>query len=162
MDNFFPSSPSIQRRCGRKCGIDLCFSVVHTLPMETPYRCSICKGFFNRNEVLKYNKNKYGVQYYHCQECNAERCKKYRHTKKGNEIFNRGAKKTQKKHYYKQNARVKMRLALLAGKIIKPNKCEKCEQIKIVEGHHFDYEKPLEVVWVCRKCHSLIHRSLVE
>src|SRR3990167_6956341 len=94
-----PPSPSIQRRCGRKCGIDLCFSVVHTLPMETPYRCSICKGFFNRNEVLKNNK---------------------------------------------------------------PNKCEKCEQIKIVEGHHFDYEKPLEVVWVCRKCHSLIHRSLVE
>ena len=129
--------------------------------METQHKCSHCKCFFNRSEVLKYNKNKNGTQYYYCQKCNSDRCNRYRHTKKGNKIFNRNARKTQNKHSNKQNARMKVQYALLTGKIIKPNKCEKCEQIKIVEGHHFDYEKPLEVVWVCRKCHSLIHREMI-
>jgi hypothetical protein len=28
-----------------------------------------------------------------------------------------------------------------------------------VEGHHHDYTKPLEVTWLCRRHHRLVHRS---
>lgn len=31
-----------------------------------------------------------------------------------------------------------------------------CGNIK-VDGHHSDYSKPLEVVWMCRSCHSKYH-----
>ena len=27
-----------------------------------------------------------------------------------------------------------------------------------IQGHHFDYDKPLEVTWVCFECHKQIHK----
>ena len=39
---------------------------------------------------------------------------------------------------------------------LKPELCERCEEPK-VEMHHPDYDKPLEVVWLCRPCHLTLH-----
>ena len=38
-------------------------------------------------------------------------------------------------------------------------RCEKCG-IKAAHRHHKDYKKPLEVIYVCAKCHSAIHKAL--
>lgn len=46
-----------------------------------------------------------------------------------------------------------MRDHVLAGKIIKPSNCENCGEEKRLEAHHKDYEKPLEVEWLCKQCH---------
>jgi hypothetical protein len=38
--------------------------------------------------------------------------------------------------------------------------CEICSAEKVMSqlsGHHFDYDKPLQVIWCCQSCHSLIH-----
>lgn len=48
------------------------------------------------------------------------------------------------------------------GKIIKPERCQICDSKRKIEGHHHDYDKPLEVIWVCRACHAAIHRRLKE
>jgi len=32
--------------------------------------------------------------------------------------------------------------------------CEECKVNLVVEKHHEDYNKPLEVVFLCRKCHT--------
>jgi hypothetical protein len=30
----------------------------------------------------------------------------------------------------------------------------------MVEGHHPDYQKPMEVTWLCHDCHQLQHPPL--
>lgn len=45
------------------------------------------------------------------------------------------------------------------GDLIK-KPCEICGEIKSF-AHHEDYTKPLEVVWLCRKHHDLLHKDLL-
>lgn len=45
------------------------------------------------------------------------------------------------------------------GKIVKPDACEWCKSPEKIEAHHPDYSKPLEVIWLCRSCHTLHHRK---
>lgn len=52
--------------------------------------------------------------------------------------------------------------ALIEEKIFKPGKCQICNLERKLDGHHSDYSKPLEVIWVCRKCHVAIHKRLKE
>lgn len=52
----------------------------------------------------------------------------------------------------------KLRLAVKQGKIIKPKYCQICGEIKKLEGHHYDYDKPLEVIFCCRLCHATLDR----
>jgi hypothetical protein len=39
--------------------------------------------------------------------------------------------------------------------------CLFCESEK-VEGHHKDYSKPLDVIWLCPKCHRRLHANFPE
>jgi hypothetical protein len=45
------------------------------------------------------------------------------------------------------------------GLISKASNCSICNSDKKVEGHHDDYTKPLDVRWLCKKCHDEWHRS---
>ena len=53
---------------------------------------------------------------------------------------------------------------LRSGRMVKPSVCEHCgnepEKTHILQGHHSDYTKPLEVVWLCPRCHAIEHRRL--
>ena len=45
----------------------------------------------------------------------------------------------------------------------RPSVCEICgKDTERIDGHHSDYNKPLDVVWCCRICHSAIHKMLME
>lgn len=61
------------------------------------------------------------------------------------------------KHY---KAGQKVQDAIRSGKLIRPDFCSICKYNGQIEGHHIDYDKPLEVIWVCRKCHTMIHKNL--
>lgn len=53
-----------------------------------------------------------------------------------------------------------LRYSVGKGYIIKPKECSKCyKEWKIIDGHHEDYNKPLEVIWLCRPCHLQLHRD---
>lgn len=48
--------------------------------------------------------------------------------------------------------------AIRDGKLESSIFCEFCGLPAKTEGHHADYAKPLEIDWLCRKCHIKIHR----
>lgn len=52
--------------------------------------------------------------------------------------------------------------AVESGKITKPNICHNgCEDKRYrIEAHHPDYSKPLEVIWLCSRCHHNLHKEL--
>lgn len=57
----------------------------------------------------------------------------------------------------KRHARAMVNKAVLDGDLVRPGHCSKCEKACKPDGHHPDYDKPLEVVWLCRKCHFAEH-----
>ncbi len=47
--------------------------------------------------------------------------------------------------------------AIKQGRIERKEHCEWCGSIRHVSAHHEDYSKPLEVIWLCIKCHTARH-----
>ena len=65
-----------------------------------------------------------------------------------------------KKNRHKKYAHQKVKRAVDKGILIKPNSCSMCSDSGVpIEGHHSDYDKPLDVMWLCRTCHGRQHRK---
>ncbi len=47
--------------------------------------------------------------------------------------------------------------AIKDGKISKSKFCYDCKRKTSLSGHHLDYSRPLEVLWLCSSCHKLRH-----
>ncbi len=43
------------------------------------------------------------------------------------------------------------------SKITRPVLCEACNEEKVLIRHHRDYDKPLEITWLCYSCHKKEH-----
>jgi ribosomal protein S27AE len=54
-------------------------------------------------------------------------------------------------------AHTKVARAIKTGRLMRPDICEKCGDLGHVSAHHDDYDRPLDVRWLCRRCHRLIH-----
>lgn len=53
--------------------------------------------------------------------------------------------------------------AVRKGIIKKPTSCSKCgtkRESKFIHGHHWNYFRPLDVVWLCATCHVKLHNRL--
>src|SRR5215471_17774138 len=48
--------------------------------------------------------------------------------------------------------------AVKSGKLIKPAICASCSLQKPLHAHHEDYNRPLDVVWLCIRCHRQRHK----
>lgn len=61
------------------------------------------------------------------------------------------------------DARRTFKKALDRKEIQKPNRCTDClrwmRKKSRLQGHHPDYSKPLEVIWLCEPCHQERHRK---
>lgn len=57
--------------------------------------------------------------------------------------------------------------ALDKGVLTRPTQCETCKKTpkpfkdgrSAIQAHHCDYNKPLEVMWLCQKCHHDWHKK---
>jgi hypothetical protein len=45
-------------------------------------------------------------------------------------------------------------------RVKKLNNCQFCNGTERLEGHHYDYSKPLDVIWLCVLCHRNLHSRL--
>jgi len=86
----------------------------------------------------------------------AQQAKLYQKTKKGKIIKAKCSKNWGLNNPEKRKAQNMVNNAVRDGKIIKLP-CEHCDNPKS-QGHHPDYTKPLEVIWLCATCHSLEHK----
>jgi hypothetical protein len=62
----------------------------------------------------------------------------------------------------KDAARSLLGHAVRDRRIMRPNHCERCAITCIPHGHHEDYSKPLDVMWLCPECHGERHREINE
>lgn len=56
-------------------------------------------------------------------------------------------------------ARNVVRLEIEAGRLVRPDVCDRCRTPGRIEAHHHDYGKPLEIEWLCSRCHGLKGKS---
>jgi hypothetical protein len=67
-------------------------------------------------------------------------------------------KKIQVERYPERvNARHYLHKRIESGKVIPKERCEHCNKKTKLHGHHEDYSKPLDVIWLCRPCHRKLH-----
>lgn len=59
-------------------------------------------------------------------------------------------------------ARHAVHRAVKRGEILKSEHCQRCGIGGKISAHHEDYEKPLDVMWLCRKCHCDRHAEMKE
>ncbi|MGC1177023.1 MAG: hypothetical protein WA843_03035 [Candidatus Saccharimonadales bacterium] len=149
--------------------------------------CTVCKVL---KPITDFNKSSKGKDGYNaqCSKCkyaktgrknfleNKEKC--YANAAKWNkanrEIVNKRTRERyafdkssiverDRRHAEKKKAQHLLQTYVQRGKILKPSICSICNcESKRIEGHHADYSKPLEVIWVCSSCHHNIHKSLKE
>lgn len=159
----------MKMRTCKKCG--------ETKPITEFYKhgdyyatqCKDCAREYSRNYTREHREErlKYLKEYYHSHKEQAREYKR-KWEEKNRDWKNECARKCSKEHkeqllekqrkYRKENPE-KMRAQSLvnsyvqSGKLNKPLKCESCGAEGYVEAHHSDYSKPLDVMWVCKKCH---------
>lgn len=51
------------------------------------------------------------------------------------------------------------------GHLVKPDSCEGCHRVitepSDLHAHHEDYEYPLDIQWLCVRCHTQLHQGAV-
>lgn len=60
----------------------------------------------------------------------------------------------------KRAAHVELSNAVRDGLLIPAEVCERCGSSGPLHGHHEDYDKSLDVFWLCRRCHGRRHREI--
>ena len=100
---------------------------------------------FDRNRYLKYKNrlNSYGKKYYE--------------EHKGNESFKLKRSKRTLAYYYRNKVKAKAR-KIARKKIPITGKLCSCG-LPATERHHQNYKNPLDVIFLCKKCHENIHHQ---
>lgn len=111
------------------------------------------------NEYRKKNKKKISIREAISRISDKNRFEKNREkhlrwSKKNRDKLNEYQRQWYQKNKEKRRAHVILSRAIISGKIMRPKNCSECKKICKPDGHHLDYDRPLDVMWICRACHS--------
>lgn len=123
--------------------------------------CSICKVAKPLTEFYV-TPSKPGGYYDYCRPCDRERVREYSKTPNGKLSTIARTRRKAKKFPDKMKAQQQLRNAVKTGLVIRPTVCDNCQSGGRIDGHHEDYSKPLDVMWLCDPCHKLQHGKLVD
>ena len=106
----------------------------------------------------------HGSQKFCSEQCYQNKRKVY--LKKYMKIWERENKEIRKilKKKWKENNPEKLKAWGLARRNIKMEIGQLCEICNIKEAkdkHHVDYNKPLEIMFLCKECHQNLHRGII-
>ena len=51
----------------------------------------------------------------------------------------------------------KLQRGVVSLRVARPSSCPICGSTSRIVGHHADYSKPLDVTWMCSRCHARMH-----
>ena len=139
----------------------------------TTKRCTWCKEMKPMHEFHK-DRSKPDGHVFRCKGCksmksahrayylkNRERIlqvsKLRSQTEEGRRTIRKSSRKYQKKNPEKKKAHSRFYERIRHGKLAR-ERCLFC-WTHLAEAHHEDYSKPLEVTWLCRRCHNFLHRQ---
>jgi len=164
----------ICNRCGQEKPSSEFYSHPKTKDGLHPY-CIVCMKKYNREYYKKHKKRidkkvvnwrkenpdkvrEWNRQYRerHPEEIRESRRKSQRKYGRNNkELLTERKREWRKENRDKNRARELLQYAIRKGMIIRPEICSECgKKKKWIDGHHEDYSKPLEVDWLCRRCHK--------
>ena len=83
------------------------------------------------------------------------------HTAKRMEFFRakRKAKRAKMGRDY-DHAHNALTRAVASGRLVRPTNCSRCCATGRIQGHHDDYTRALDVMWLCPACHAARHGEL--
>lgn len=90
-----------------------------------------------------------------CRAANKERTKRYRNPAKSLAW----ARAYRRRHPDRDRAWHAVDAAVRSGVLVRPERCP-CGRDARVHGHHDDYSRPLDVLWLCAVCHKARHERL--
>ena len=75
--------------------------------------------------------------------------------------YERNKKKAVKRHkeWRKEDPRRMRAHNAVKRHLVNPGICQRCQATGNIHGHHPDYDKPLDVIWLCPKCHKKEHKA---
>ncbi len=128
-------------------------------------KCKECRNKYHR-EYWKKNRGRflermriYGRTYGRIDERAEKRLASSRKYKEANkERIKIKQKSYEKSNKHKISAKLKVRYAIKVG-VLTREPCETCGIIENIHAHHDDYNKPLNVRWLCAKHHGKFHRQ---
>ncbi len=149
-------------------------------PAECILRCRICDKMKRRSEFYASTVRKDGVG--KCKVCHKEEMAEYRAKNKdkisalaatpyyvearrayqkgvGRKAANEASKRHRKAYPKRAKAKSMISHAIRDGNINRPTSCETCGITCTPQGHHCDYNKPMDVMWLCIKCHRKWHKE---
>ena len=148
------------KKCS-KCGEILPESMFHKRSRSKDGLSYQCKDCVKRRQQKYYQRNRlkrlaHRKIYY--QE-NQEHILEQKRTKERRQKNNESGKRWYYNNIEKVRAQSKLNWAVEKGEIKRPIICEDCglEPDEPLHGHHQDYSRSLEVIWLCHACHMRVH-----
>lgn len=111
--------------------------------------CNVCRKTLPVDAFYRDSSRITGY-FYRCKPCD-------KGVRRNSSAYRAKQKREKLKYPEKALARALLHVAIKKGVVVRPVNCEACKQTRKVYGHHPDYSKPLEVVWLCSVCHYAIH-----
>lgn len=91
-------------------------------------------------------------------ERRVEAARSYSRSEKGREMQRARSARRRVTEKEKVGARTKLNNALRYGRVVR-GPCRDCGSSE-THGHHHDYSKPLDVIWLCQEHHIAEHRRI--